>query len=444
MAPDGQTFGAYHGYGPSDLLAAYNVDKVHAEGITGKGQTIVIVDSYGSPTALEDLKAFSQAFGLPEPNLTIIYPDGKPTYSKAMHGIQANWGFETSLDLQWAHAMAPDARLVLIAANPAESQGVQGFPSMFKGMQYAVENFPGAVISQSFGVTEQSFHSAADEQVAKFDKVYQNAVARRCTVLASSGDTGTADGDKQGRVYPFPTVSWPNSDPLVTSVGGTWLQSGWKWDPQVSAETYYAALAIANATGVWGEAFSAVWNKYLNFVDADGITEAVWREDPLPAATGGGLSTLFATPAFQQGLPQGLLQGRRGVPDISCNAAVNGGVMVYVSYLNPDWPWQLVGGTSAACPEIAGMIALANQLRADKGKPAIGYLNPVLYTLPARDFNDIVPQTFGEGEGVVVVDNNVMYGSGIDGCKTTAQWDLTTGFGSPNAYWLVHDLADKP
>src|SRR5207247_4553323 len=114
----------------------------------------------------------------------------------------------------------------LIAANPAETQGVQGFPSMFKGEQYAVEHYPGSVISQSFAVTEQSFHSAADVQVARFRQVYQAAVANHVTVVGSSGDSGTANGDKQGRLYPFPTAVWPSADPLVTSAGGTWLHSG--------------------------------------------------------------------------------------------------------------------------------------------------------------------------------------------------------------------------
>src|SRR5260221_4837752 len=125
--------GVVHAYDPSEICAAYGVDALHHEGLTGAGQTIVIVDSYGSPTALQDLQIFSDTFGLPTPDLTIVYPDGAPTYSKAMHDIETGWAVETSLDLQWAHAIAPDAKLVLIAANPAESTGVQGFPSMFKG-----------------------------------------------------------------------------------------------------------------------------------------------------------------------------------------------------------------------------------------------------------------------------------------------------------------------
>src|SRR5713101_7339531 len=159
------TFALSHCYAPADIAAAYGVDGLHTAGVTGTGQTIVIVDSYGSPTALQDLQFFSNTFGLPDPDLTIIHPTGTPTFSIAMHGIQAGWAFETSLDLQWAHAMAPNAKLVLIAANPAETEGVQGFPSIFSGEQYAIAHYPGSVISQSFAVTEQSFNAAAMQQV---------------------------------------------------------------------------------------------------------------------------------------------------------------------------------------------------------------------------------------------------------------------------------------
>jgi len=82
-----------HFYVPSDISAAYGVDAVHAAGTTGAGQTIVIVDSYGSPTALQDLQQFSSDFGLPAPNLQIYYPCGTPTFSNSMHGVQAGWAF---------------------------------------------------------------------------------------------------------------------------------------------------------------------------------------------------------------------------------------------------------------------------------------------------------------------------------------------------------------
>jgi subtilase family serine protease len=426
--PDG-----IHLYFPADLQAAYNLTPLYDEGVTGQGQTIVIVDSYGSPTALADLQQFSADFGLPDPDLTIIYPNGKPTYSKAMHGAQEGWAGEVSLDLQWAHAIAPGARLVLIACNPAETQGVQGFPSIFQGIQYAVDHYPGSVISQSFGVTEQSFNAAAAVQIAKFRQVYQNAVNARCTVLAASGDWGTAMSDKQGRVYPFPTVGWPASDPLVTAVGGTQLQYGWKWNPLISITDLFATGDLAS---------------YLNYDPSAVTTEPVWREDWLQAATGGGLSAIFTTPGFQQGLDPNLLQGRRGVPDIACNAAVNGGVLVYFGFegISSGLPtgYYIVGGTSAATPEIAGMVALANQLRSQDSKPPVGYLNPVLYSLPPACFNDIVPETFGTGAAMTSLDDNSIFGSGIPGFPTTAGWDLTTGFGSPNAYNFVHAVAAAP
>jgi subtilase family serine protease len=420
-----------HAYEPSEIAAAYGVDALHGEGLTGAGQTIVIVDSYGSPTALQDLQIFSDAFSLPAPDLTIVYPDGAPTYSKAMHGIETTWAVETSADLQWAHAIAPEAKLVLIAANPAESTGVQGFPSMFKGIQYAIAHYPGSPISQSFGCAEQSFQSAADVQLAKYESIYQQAAAARCTVLAAAGDWGTANFPKQGDVYPFQTIIWPASSPSVTAVGGTWLQYGWQWNPAI---TFSAFLASNDFVSL------------LNFDWTAGLLEATWREDwfefvngGVGFASGGGLSAIFATPAWQSGLPSSLLQGRRAVPDVSWNAAIDGGVLVYFS---PWGHWGFFGGTSASTPQIAGLVALANQLRAASGKGPIGHLAPALYRLPSSDFNDIVPQSFGSGPNAVTLDNNQRYGGlEVPGFPTTAGYDLTTGRGSPKAYGLVHDLA---
>jgi len=85
-----------HFYEPSDITAAYGVDAVHGAGTTGAGQTIVIVNSYGSPAALQDLQQFSADFGLPAPNLQIYHPCGEPTFNNAMHSEPAGWAFETS------------------------------------------------------------------------------------------------------------------------------------------------------------------------------------------------------------------------------------------------------------------------------------------------------------------------------------------------------------
>jgi subtilase family serine protease len=415
----------YHCYTPSDIYAAYDVASLHVAGIEGQGQTIVIVDSYGSPTALNDLQFFSSTFGLPVPNMTggptlrIIHPSGTPTPSLSMRGVQLSWGEETSLDLQWSHAMAPMANIVLIAANPAETEGVQGFPSIFAGEEYAIQHYPGSVLSQSFAVTEQSFKSAGSTQVALFDKVYKMAAANYVTVLGSAGDSGTANvvggqGASSADTLPYPTVNWPSSDPLVTSAGGTWLQYGWTWNPSFPTDLTYSTTPGSR-------------------------TEAVWNEPFLPAATGGGLSVLFPTPSFQGSISQSVLEGARGLPDLSWNAAVDGGVLVYTSFAGVRVGWHTIGGTSAASPQLAGLVALANQLADSLHKSHhVGYLNPILYTLPSSDFNDIVPQTFGS----VTISDNSLYGSGIPGYPATTGWDLASGFGSPIAFNFVHDLAN--
>jgi len=403
-----------HCYKPTDIYAAYGVDALHSKGNTGAGQTNVIV-----------------TFKLPPPDLTIIHPDGTPPFNNSVKGSQVGWAVETSLDLQWAHAIAPDAKIVLIATVPAETEGVQGFPNMLKGEEIATVNFPGSVMSQSFAATEQSFHGAGDPQVARFDKVYEQAAANGVTVLGSSGDTGTANVDKQLRVFPFPTVNWPSSDPLVTSAGGTWLQSGWRWNPKVQASDYFACLEA-------GTPVNTCRASYLSFVPG-GRTEAVWKEDWDRIATGGGRSVLFTTPAFQSGISN--LQGSRGIPDLSWNAAVNGGVLVYTSFPGVRLGWHIVGGTSASSPQLAAVVALANQKRAQAGKGPVGYLNPRLYRLPAADFHDIVPLTFGTGAGVTTLDSNAEFGTDIPGMPTTAGWDLTTGFGSPKADKFVPGLA---
>jgi len=301
-------------------------------------------------------------------------------------------------------------------------------------------------MSQSFAVTEQSFCggstlsatcAAGNTQIAAFDQVYQQAVANHVTVFGSSGDSGTANveraaGVASGPLLPFPTVNWPSSDPLVTSAGGTWLQHGWTWNPAISANDYYACLAAGG---------SNCNSAYLNFNTGKGQSEAVWKEDWIGAATGGGLSTVFSTPSFQSGISASLLQGQRGLPDVSWNAAVDGGVLVYTSFSGVRVGWHIIGGTSASSPQLAGLIALTNQISTSMGKGTVGYLNPVLYKLSAKDFNDIVPQTFGTGAGVTTLQDNSDYGTGIPGYATTTGWDLTTGFGTPDAYNFAHDLA---
>jgi len=146
------TYTYYHCYSPNQIYAAYGVDRLHAAGLMGEGQTIVLVDSYGSPTAANDIQFFHDTYfkSLPKPDFTEWYPFGNPTTNytcTASAGLSgpcsaANWSFEATLDIEWAYAMAPLAHIVLLATPPAETLGVPGLPNMFKAMQMAIDRYP--------------------------------------------------------------------------------------------------------------------------------------------------------------------------------------------------------------------------------------------------------------------------------------------------------------
>jgi subtilase family serine protease len=450
------TYQFYHCYTPADIAAAYGVDAVHSSGDMGQGQTIVLVDSYGSPTASSDLQFFHDTFfpTLPNPNFDQVFPQGKPDYHNTFHGngmsgpsAAANWSGEATLDIEWSYAIAPMAHIVLLALPPAETEGVQGFPNLFNAIEGAIQKYPaGTIFSQSFGVTEQTFGGAAQTQTARFDQVYKDAAAKGDTVFASSGDngsTGVAKPHRDGTVYPFPTDGWPASSPWVTSAGGTQLQFGWTWAP--TSSTPFNPDGTLNPD-------------YFNYTPS-GNSEAVWNESFLPAATGGGPSAIYGAQSWQSAQAGVIGSNARGVPDLSWNAAVNGGVLVYITAF-PNIQragWHVYGGTSASSPQLAGVIALADeQLAAAKPGHTVGYLNAKLYAIGdsagsstptfsgTGDFRDIVPQTYG----IYSLQNNTLGANpdgstptgGVAGWPTLSGWDMTNGFGTPRVGQFIADL----
>ena len=432
-----KTYAWLHCYTAQQIRAAYGVDQVANK---GDGQTIVLVDSYGSPTATADLQHFHDVFfpSEPKPNFDEVYPQGSPDYKNVGNGQSgssgaAGWSGEATLDIEWAYAIAPHAHIVLLAVPPAETEGVQGFPNLFKAIQWAIDKYPpGTVFSQSFGVTEQTFGGAASGQTARFDAVYQAAATKGDTVLASSGDSGTADVLKQKRdtrTATFPVVGWPASSPWVTAVGGTQLQYGWTWDP--TSDVPFTSDGDYNPA-------------YFNYTNG-GDNEVVWNESWLPAATGGGPSAIYSRPSGQSSVADIIGTNARGVPDLSWNAAVNGGVLVWITAF-PQYQragWHVYGGTSAASPQVAGLIALANEQQAADQKAPLGNVAPLLYKVGSTSaFRDIIPTTEGTAASGVL-DSNQMWDYNGDGLLVTRDpvsgwpvrtgWDMTTGFGSPRA-----------
>ena len=178
-------------YEPFQVQRAYNLKPLFKKGITGKGATIVIVDSFGSPTVRHDLAVFDKKFGLPAPpSLKIIQPAGKVAPYKPT-STRAGWAGETDLDVEYSHVMAPGANILLVETPTSEEEGTTGFPQIVTAEKYVIDHHLGGVISQSFSATEQTFPSK--KSLLSLRGAYIDAAAKGVTVLAASGDSGAAD-----------------------------------------------------------------------------------------------------------------------------------------------------------------------------------------------------------------------------------------------------------
>jgi subtilase family serine protease len=375
-------------YSPQEIRTAYGLNKLIDAGMVGSGQTIVLIESFGSPTVAADLQTFDQDYGLPDPpSLKVLAPLGTVPFDPN-DSTQVGWAFETTLDVQWAHAIAPGAAIVVLTSPVAETEGVEGMPEFLALERYALDHHLGKIISQSWGATENTLLDAAGRRVlADFSDLYARARREHVTVLASTGDSGSSNVGLDGvTVYPFPTVNFPASSPLVTAVGGTSL---------------YADTA----------------GKYQS--------ETVWDEVAIGGgAGGGGISQVFREPEYQtEALPnrvQRQLGQKRGLPDISYNADPYTPILVYVGFLGPDNAgYYFIGGTSEGAPQWAGIVADLNQYA---GRP-FGFLNGALYAIGGSNhFNQI-------GRDIKVGNNGY---NGVPGYAATPGWDLATGWGTPN------------
>jgi subtilase family serine protease len=394
-------------YQPAQVRAAYNLGPLTARGITGKGQTIVIVDSYGSPTVRHDLSVFDKRFHLPgPPSLRVIQPAGRvPKYRPTSN--REGWAGETALDVEWSHAMAPGANILVVETPTSENEGTTGFPAIVKAETYVIDHHLGGVISQSFSATEQTFPSK--KALLNLRGAYKDAARKGVTVLTATGDSGAADVKfDQSTYYLHPVTSWPDSDPLVTGVGGTQLRQ--------------------SAKGAW---HSVAWNDTYNVPTQQYIFGS---KGPNPLAGGGGKSVMFTRPRYQNGVA-GVTGGQRGVPDISMSGACNGAVDMYQSFPGQPAGWYPTCGTSEATPLFAGVVALADQVA---GHP-LGLINPALYRMSAM----------GKAAGIVDVttgSNTVSFSQGgtahtVAGFRARTGYDLASGVGTVNAARFVPELA---
>ncbi|TFW16873.1 peptidase S53 [Duganella callida] len=374
-------------YTPAQIRAAYGLPALPASfsNLTatqaaqlGAGQTIYIVDAQHDPNVAAELAAFNAKFGLPTCStkaiatnavlplaaasasaceLSVVYSSASGGMTATAPAYDSGWATEIALDVQWAHATAPLARIVLIEANSASYNNLLG------GIKLANAMGPG-VVSMSFGGAESSGTSSAESAFAVANMTY----------LAATGDSGAG-------------VSWPSSSAKVLAVGGT-------------------TLTYAGGTR----------------------SEVAW------SSTGGGVSQYVATPSYQTNAVPGMGTAvRRTVADVSFNADPNSGQYVaIIASGSTTTRWASVGGTSLATPQWAGLIAVANALRAQSSKAALAAPHSTLYTQIAS-----VPGTYASVFADVTRGSN---GTCAD-CSAKTGYDAATGLGTPNVSALLSTLS---
>jgi subtilase family serine protease len=364
-------------YDPFQIRHAYGTDNLINAGWDGTGKTIVIIDSFQSPNIQLELSTFDNFYGLPAPQFTQIAPQGLTPFDDTSND-QISWAEEISLDVEWSHAIAPGANIVLVLSKSDQDADI------LAATKYAVDNHLGDVISQSFGENEACMDP---DLLAQQHQVFAEATQKGMTIFASSGDNGSGQPTCDGSAL-VQAVSTPAVDPLVTAVGGT--------------ELHAADYTTGNPGAYQGE---IVWN------------------EPGIGAGGGGFSLLYSEPSYQKGTIHGGKQ--LGVPDVAYNAAVEHGVLTFLDIPGLPVAFFLFGGTSAGSPQWSAITAIADQ----KNGADLGFINEALYHIGQAPPHDAV--SYHD----VTVGNNSF--AGIPGFSATAGWDAATGLGSPKASGLV-------
>ena len=391
-------------YSPRQIQRAYDLPSLYARGLDGRGRTIVIVDSFGSPTIRHDLRVFDSAFGLPgPPSLRVLQPAGAvPRYDPRNQDMVDAAG-ETTTDVEAAHAIAPGASIVLAETPVAETLTGGGFPQFVAAENYVIAHNLGDVISQSFGIPEQNFPSRA--ALLSLRSAFLSARRHHVTVLAATNDFGVTGPTKAGGLFRTrPVVDWPASDPLVTAVGGTTLHLTGR-GRRVSPDS------------AWNESSSAAVARYTG---------------ALPWASSGGVSAIFSRPAYQDAV-RAVVGDRRGVPDVALSASFSSASLTFESFTGAPGLWKPAAGTSVATPYFAGIAAIADQAAHTR----LGLLNPALYRLEHSHAPGIVAVTKGG--------NTVSFKQGgqtvtVRGYRAGPGYSLVTGVGTIDAARFVDDL----
>lgn len=369
------------GYTPAEIRQAYGFNNVTFDNgsvaADGAGQTIAIVDAYNDPNIASDVKVFDSEFNLPSVNLQIVNQNGGST----LPSTDTGWATEISLDVEWAHAAAPGANILLVETGSASLTDLLG------GVNYARNASGVSVVSMSWGGSEFfNWNGGESGSETNYDSYFTTPTGHQgVTFVAAAGDSGAQNG-----------VQWPSASPNVLSVGGTSLT-----------------------------------------LDSNGnyVSESSW------SGTSGGYSVVESEPAYQDSVQS---SGARSTPDVSYDGDPNTGFAVYDSLAYQGYSgWQEYGGTSAGSPQWAGLIAIANQGRELSGESTLDGASqtlPMLYSVYDNTstynatFNDVVDTTSHNPF-------HWRFGGYGFGNQATTGYDTATGLGTPKAAGVIKLLA---
>ena len=404
-----------HYIAPGDFYTIYDMNSLisGSPAIDGTGITIAVMGQTRLLPA--QVAAFRTAAGLPTnvPTTTLAPGSSDP-------GVLSGDIDEASLDVEWAGAAAPKATILYYYST-----------DIFNGsLTQAIDNNVAPIITNSYGLCETMINS--NYNIVTFNQLLQQANAQGITVVSAAGDGGGTDCDSAGLASEGLAVDFPASSPFVTAAGGTMFSGDVN-----NSSTYWNSSNTSNGT-----------NQYTSSVKSY-ISESAWNETDSSTgldaggAGGGGASAYFSKPAWQTGLgvPN---DGSRDVPDFALNSgALHDGYIVCsqadcTSGFTAGGQIDVFGGTSAAAPTFAGMLALVEQ---KQGGGRLGNVGPKLYGLAnvANVFHDI---PLGSNNKVACIQGtpNCLTGAPI-GFSTGAGYDQATGLGSVDAANLVNNWA---
>lgn len=429
------------GYTPSQIRGAYHVSE---SGMTGRGQTVAVVDAYASPTMLSDANQYATVTGdrpfRPGQYTQVLastFTDTAPNECDAQ-----GWYGEETLDVESVHGQAPEANVVFVGAASCTDQ------DLLDALALIVKKHLASIVSNSWG---EPYDGAT--LISVYTQTFQAGAAEGIGFYFSSGDSGYESPDEDSGSDKL-QVDFPTSSPFVTSVGGTSLAIGPFND--YLFETSWGTLIdpLASSGTAWLYTPPGLYPDYYD------------------GSSGGGVSTVFTQPFYQRGvvphklatsLPDGTTSAvpMRVVPDLSALADPSTGFLVGQTTLQPDgityaFSLSRIGGTSVACPTIAGIMADAQQAAGH----VLGFANPAIYRRFGTDaYHDVTDHPFGPGHLAEVRNNytnpytktgplvTYLRTLGIDGEGAAALpavegYDDSTGVGSPN-YFVQSFFGDR-